>query len=191
MNNISSNEVEDFLRRFRRGLAALPADIREDLVSEAHSHIQDRLTQGKLDLASAFGSPEAYASRFLTEDAFQSAVTRDRPWQLVSVLLSKARSSALVVFAVLPLAVIEIMAVALLVVGVFKPFSRDHIGLFLHADGTFGVLGWISNPGSMREVLGYSAMPIFIFGGLLLFWVSNRLLLRVARSELAGIRHTR
>ena len=97
MNNMSSNEVEDFLSRFRRGLAALPADIREDLVSEVRSHIQDRLTQGKLDLASAFGSPEAYASRFLTEDAFQTAVTRDRPWQLVSVLLSKARSSALVV----------------------------------------------------------------------------------------------
>jgi uncharacterized membrane protein len=72
MNNMSSNEVEDFLSRFRRGLAALPADIREDLVSEVRSHIQDRLTQGKLDLASAFGSPEAYASRFLTEDALSN-----------------------------------------------------------------------------------------------------------------------
>jgi hypothetical protein len=34
-------------------------------------------------------------------------------------------------------------------------------------------------------------MPIFILGGLLLFWVSNRLLLSVARGELAGIRRTR
>ena len=101
MNNISSNEVEDFLRRFRRGLAALPADIREDLVDEVRSHIQDRLAQGKLDLASVFGSPEAYASQFLIEDAIQTAVTRAKPWQLVSVLLSKARSSALVIFAVI------------------------------------------------------------------------------------------
>jgi uncharacterized membrane protein len=191
VNNSSPKEVEDFLRRFRRGLASLPADIREDLVSEVRSHIEERLSQGKLDLETAFGSPEEYASRFVNENVLRTAVARARPWQLVGVLLGRARATALVIFVVIPLAVIVIMALVLAAAGICKPFDPGHIGLFLQADGSFGGLGWISNPGSMHEVLGYAAMPVFIFVGLLLFWGSHRLLLRVARSELVRIQTAR
>jgi hypothetical protein len=190
VNNPSSKEVDDFLRRFRRGLASLPADIREDLVSEMRSHIEERSSQGKLDLAS-FGPPEEYASRFVNESVLRTAVARARPWQLVSVLVGRARATALVVFVVIPLAVIEIMALVLAAAGICKPFDPGHIGLFLRADGSFGGLGWFSNPGSMHEVLGYAAMPVFIFVGLLLFWGSHRLLLSVARSELVRAQPTR
>lgn len=189
MNNSSSKESEDFLRRFRRGLADLPADIREDLVTELRSHIEERLAQGKLDPSAAFGSPEAYASRFLTEEALRSAVSGTRPWQLVSVLLGKLRSTATVVFAVVPLAVIELLALAVAAVGVAKPFSPSHIGLFFYPNGSFGVLGGVSDAGAMHEVLGWTAMPIFIFGGILLFWVCHRLMLRIARGELSRVRH--
>jgi uncharacterized membrane protein len=191
VNSPSTKEVDDFMRRFRRGLTTLPADIREDLVSEVRSHIEERLSQGKLDLATTFGSPEEYASRFVNEEALRTAVARARPWQLIGALLGGVRATALVVFVVLPLAVVEIMAVVLAAAGVCKPLSPGHIGLFLQANGAFGVLGWISDPGSMREVLGYAAMPIFIFGGLLLFWASHRLLLRVACGELVRIRPAR
>ncbi|MFZ0820878.1 MAG: hypothetical protein WAM91_12475 [Candidatus Acidiferrales bacterium] len=188
MNSPSTKEVDDFLRRFRRGLTTLPSDIREDLVSEVRSHIEERLSQGKLDLASAFGSPEEYASRFVNEEALRSAVAGGRPWQLIGVLLGRVRATAQVVFVILPLGVIEIMGLVLAAAGVCKPFSPGHIGLFLRANGAFGLLGYISDPGSMHEVLGYAAMPIFIFGGLLLFWASHRLLLGVARGELGRIR---
>ena len=187
MNKSSKADIDDFLRRFRRGLAALPADIREDLVREVQSHFDERLIQEKLDLA-AFGSPEEYASRFLSAEALRAAVTRDNPWRLVAVLLGRVRATFYVIFVVLPLAVFEIMGLALVVTGFCKPFSSGHIGLFLEPDGRFGALGWVNDLGSMREVLGYTSMPIFIFIGLLLFWACHRLLLLVARRELALMR---
>jgi hypothetical protein len=137
-----------------------------------------------LDLAGAFGSPEEYASRFVNAEALRTALTRGSPLRLVAVLLARVRATALVVFVVLPLAAIEIMALALVGIGFIKPFSGGHVGLFLEADGSFRALGWVNDPGPMREVLGYAAMPIFIFVGLLLFWAGYRLLLKVARREL-------
>jgi uncharacterized membrane protein len=131
MSNSSQTEVEAFLRRFRRGLAFLPTDIRDDLVDEVRSHIEERLAQGKVDLTKSFGSPEAYASRFAAEQALSAAASQGSPFQLVTVLLAKVRQAAFVVFLVLPLAVVEIMALALATIGVLKPFASDHVGLFL------------------------------------------------------------
>lgn len=184
----SQAEVEDFLRRFRRGLAALPDDIREDLVDEVRSHIKERFEQGQFDLAGDFGLPEEYASCFVNEQILGTAVTRGRPWELVIALLAVIPAIATAVFVILPLAVVELAALALVLVGVAKPLASDHIGLFRMADGSFGGLGWIGNTTSMHEVLGLAAMPLFLFAGLLLFWIGNRLLLKVAHWELVAIR---
>jgi len=191
MHSSSEREVEDFLRRFRRGLAALPADVREDLAGEVQSHLTERLAQGKLDLDGAFGSPEEYAAGFVNAEALRTALTRGSPLRLAAVLLGRVREAALVVFVVLPLAAIELMALALVAIGILKPFGGSHIGLFLDSGGGFGGLGWVGDPGAMREVLGYAAMPLFIFAGLLLFWAGNRLLVRVARRELARLQANR
>jgi len=43
----------------------------------------------------------------------------------------------------------------------------------------------------MHEVLGLTAIPLFIFLGLLLFWIGNRIMIAVARGELARIRNHR
>lgn len=187
MNKSSLTEVENFLRCFRRGLASLPSDIRDDLVGELRSHFEERLAEGKLDLPGAFGSAEDYASRFVDAQALRAAATRDNPLKLIAALLGRVRETAFVVFVVLPLAVLEIIGLAMVAIGFCKPFSSGHIGLFLESDGRFGALGWVSDPGSMREILGYAVMPVFIFSGLLLFWLCNRLLLKVARRELAVI----
>ncbi len=187
MNKSSRTEAEDFLRRFRRGLDALPADIREDLVGELRSHFEERLGEDRLDLPGSFGSAEDYASRFVDAQALRAATTRDNPIKLIAALLGRVKATAFVIFVVLPLAVLEIIGLALIVIGFSKPFSNSHIGLFFGADGRFRALGWVSDPGSMREMLGYAVMPVFIFSGLLLFWLCNRLLLRIARRELALI----
>jgi len=184
----SRTEIDDFLRRFRRALAGVPADIREDLVDELRSHIDDRFAQGRLDLKASFGSPEDYASRFVTEGALQAAVSRGSPFHILAVLLGKVRVTAITVFVVLPLGMLEIVACALMLDGLMKPIGGNHVGLFLLSNGRFGALGWVKDARSMHEVLGYAAMPIFIFCGLLLFWAAHKLLLSVARRELARMR---
>jgi uncharacterized membrane protein len=187
----SHNEVEDFLRRFRRGLAALPADIRDDFVAEVRAHIEERTAQGAFDLKSSFGSPEEYASRIIGEGTLNTAVDRGNPLFILTVLLGTARTTALTAFVVLPLAVLEIMACALTLIGLLKPVSSSHVGLFLFPNGSFAALGWVSDPRPMHEVLGYAAMPLFIFCGLLLLWVAHALMLRVARGELLRMRAIR
>jgi len=188
MTDASRTEVDSFLRGFRRGLATLPADIREDLVEEVRSHLEERLAQGKLDLAREFGSADDYAQRFLTELQLSAALSRGTPLRLFTVLVGRATATATVVFVLLPLLLVEISAGMLVSIGLLKPFAADHVGLFLSADGGLAGLGWLSRVDGLHEVLGYAAMPLFIFGGLLLFWLANRQLVRIARRELAELR---
>lgn len=188
MADASHDEIDSFLRRVRRGLSALPVDIREDLVAELRSHLQERGERGKLDLAGEFGPPEAYAARVMAEHNLSDAMTKGGSVSLVVALLGTARATALTLFVILPLATVEIVSLVLVGLGVAKPFYGEHIGLFQGPDRHSGALGWISDVGSMHEVLGYAAMPIFIFGGLTLCWIGNRLLLRVAHHELLRMR---
>lgn len=188
MADASRGEITGFLSRVHRGLSALPTDIREDLVAELRSHLEERGEKGKLDLVGEFGLPEAYAARLMAEHDLSDAVTRRRSVSLVVALLGTARTTALALFVVLPLATVEIISLVLVGLGVAKPFYGEHIGLFQGAHDHSGALGWVSDLGSLHEVLGYAAIPIFIFGGLLLLWIGNRLLLRVARRELLRMR---
>jgi Protein of unknown function (DUF1700) len=185
--NAPRDEINDFLRRVRGGLAALPSDIREDLVAELRSHLDERAEQGKLNVAGEFGSPEAYAARLMAEHNLAHAVSKGTPVSLIVTLISTVRATALTFFVILPLATIEIIALGLMVMGIAKPFYGDHIGVFRGADG-HGALGWVSDVGSMHEVTGYAGTPAFIFAGLVLFWIGNRLLLRIARYELLRMR---
>lgn len=184
-------ELETFLKAFRRGLGALPADIRDDLVNEMRSHLEERLQRGQLRLASDFGPPEEYASQFVHEQLLGTAIVRGRPWELLSALLGIVRTAGVAVFFILPLAAVELMGLASVLIGLAKPFATTHIGLFRSADGSFGGLGWISQTTAMHDVLGLIAMPLFIFLGLLLFWTGNRTLLVIARNECARIRNNR
>lgn len=190
-NAASRTEIDDFLRRFRRALASVPADVREELVDELRSHIEERLAQGRLDLEAGFGSPEDYASHFVTEGALQAAVSRGNPFHILTVLLGKVRATAVTIFVVLPLGMLELVACGLILDGLLKPIGGSHVGLFLRSNGGFGALGWIRDIGSMHEVLGYAAMPIFLFCGLLLLWAAHKLLQTVARRELVRIRKNR
>jgi uncharacterized membrane protein len=193
MNNTvqSHAEIERFLRAFRQGLGTLPADIRDDLVKEMRSHLEERLERGHLELTNDFGSPEEYASQFVHEQLLGTAIVRGRPWELVPALLGAIRTASVAIFLVLPLAVVELIGIAFVLIGLSKPFAGTHIGLFLRANGSFGGLGWIGNTTSTHEVLGFAAIPLFIFVGLLLFWTGNRVMLAVARGELARIRDRR
>jgi uncharacterized membrane protein len=187
----SHAEIENFLRAFRQGLGAVPADIRDDLVKELWSHLQERLERGQLELSNDFGSPQEYARQFVNEQLLGTAIVRGRPWELLPALLGAIRTASVAIFLVLPLAVAELMGIALVLIGLSKPLASTHIGLFRSADGSFGGLGWISNTNSMHEVLGFTSIPLFIFLGLLLVWTGNRIMLAVARGELSRIRNHR
>lgn len=188
MTKIAPNEIDHFLSRVRRGLSGLPADIRADVVAELRSHLEDKNEQGQLDLAREFGTPEAYANRFISEQRLSDAINRGTTIPLVTALLGAAQATVFVLFVILPLVTVELISLMSVAIGLAKPFDPGQIGLFMQSNGDFGSLGWIQNVNSMHEVLGYSAIPIFILGGLMVFWVVNRLLLTLARGALAKLR---
>ena len=186
MNKLTNEDVEKFLRRFRRGLASLPIDIREDLVLEVRSHLEERSGSADFDLTENFGSPEKYAAAFVAEQALTNAVAQPAPWGLIGTLFVRVQSATVTIFIVLPLAVIQISAFLCVVMGLVKPFS-SHIGLFLMPDGAFGAFGWTNEIGVMHEVLGNAGVPLFISIGLLIMWACNKLLTGIAKRELAAI----
>ncbi len=184
---------DEFLHRFRRGLASLPQDIREDIVAEVRSHFAER--GAALDLGKEFGTPEEYAAHFIAENALSIALQQGNPWRLVRALLATARYATVVVLGVIPLAILQFMAMIVTLLGVLKPFFWDSIGVFAGDDGRFRGFGMQTQslsdfrpPTGVHETLGYAAMPVMILGGLLVFWISNRLTVLIARARLARLR---
>lgn len=186
MSEPFEKNIQEYLRRFRMGLNALPENLRDDLVLELRSHIEERLSSGRFDPEKSFGSPESYAAQFVTEQRLSAAVGSGNAPRLLWSLLSVVQRTATVLFLVCPLAISEVSGACFVVLGALRPFS-DRIGLHLRPDGSFAALGWVSR-NDTKEVLGLWAMPLFIGGGVLIFWAAHRILCLVAKRELRFLR---
>jgi uncharacterized membrane protein len=189
MNELSEKSSQEYLRRFRMALGALPADLRDDLVLELRSHIEERGIAGPFDPERAFGPPESYAAQFIAEQRLSMAVGAGNAPKLTWSLLSLVQRTATVLFLVCPLTILEVFGACFVVLGALRPFS-DRIGLHYRADGAFAGLGWVRG-GETTELLGLWAMPLFIGGGLLLLWAAHRALCLVAKRELRHLRRER
>ena len=177
-------EVESYLRRFRRALISIPADIREDFVAELRSHMSDRLAAGASHPAESFGSPEEYAAELIREGALREAIDHARSLKAGILILRGAGGTALTAFTVFLLAIVELTGIILAVVGFAKPLAPNHIGVFLGRNRAFGGLGFLLDTSGLHEVLGYLAFPAFVLAGVLLVWPTHSLILRLARRQL-------
>lgn len=188
MTNALSSEVERYLRALRHTLAALPEAERDDLVAEVRSHLADRTARGDADVLAGFADPEAYAAEFLAERALAGAIARGSSWALGAALLSGARTGA-AILAVVPLAILHVVAAALVILAALKPVFPAHIGLFVSDGGPWAFGAWDLGAGAgVREVLGWWALPVFAAAGALILWIANRGLRAVARGRLACVR---
>lgn len=176
-------DAQEFLRRFRLALSPLPAAERDEIAREVASHFAERPLDAE-SLAREFGAPEDYAGEFLAERALRGALASGTPWALGRALLG-AVGQGMALLVVVPLVVLEVMAVALVALGVVKPFAPAHIGLFLNAGGGLQVVGYSSAvPSGTHEVLGPWATPAFIVAGLVIGWASNAAMRALAAGRL-------
>jgi hypothetical protein len=188
MTDVLSSEVERYLRALRQALAALPDAERDELVAEVRSHLADRAARGDADVLAGFADPEAYAAEFLAERALAGAIARGSSWALGAALFSGARTGA-AVLAVVPLAVLHVVAAALVVLAALKPLFPGHVGVFVSDGGPWAVGAWERGASAgVREVLGWWVVPVFAVGGALIFWAANRALRAVARGRLTRVR---
>lgn len=181
-------EAEDFLRQLRSGLGTLPKDEREDILREVRSHLRDRHHKGRAPLLDGFEDAQVYASRFVSEAALRGALARGTSFELGRALLTGAKTGV-VTLAVIPVAAVELIGGLLVILGVLKPFLPAQIGLFVDAHGGLVALGaYGGNLGTLHDLLGFWAMPLFIVTGAGLVWLGNRALRFLAKHKLASAR---
>lgn len=181
------DDVQDYLRRLGQCLNALPPAQRDDILAELGSHFEEARASGRTDVLRGFDAPEEYAGQFLAETELRGALARGTSFALGRALLVGARSTLVVLFAIVPLGFLHVLGAIFVVLGVLKPFYPSQVGAFSDPKGGFAI-GFFSGTESMHEHLGLSAIPLFCLGGILVFWLSNRALRWLVRRRLASLR---
>jgi uncharacterized membrane protein len=179
-------EVEQYLRRLRLSLAALPEGERDEIVAEIRSHLEERQRRGASALLDGFDPPEVYASHFLSERALADALARGTSLALGRALLVGVRESLLSVLVVVPVALGMFVGVGLIACALLKPFFPAKVGLFCKPHGNVFFLGFSATADGANEILGWWAIPAFLVTGVLVLWAGNRALRALARRRLRG-----
>jgi hypothetical protein len=179
-------EAETFLRGLERSLSALPAEERREVVKELRSHLEDRAAQGAADLLAPFGRPEAYAAAFLEERALCGALATGSSFALGRALLSGARRLGWW-YAVAALGLVEVVGGGLVALAALKLFWPGKVGLFF-GPGVFFLGMRDGETGPAVELLGYWAVPFFLFLGVAALFSANWSLRTLAAWRLARAR---
>jgi uncharacterized membrane protein len=187
MSSELPSEAQAYLRQLRAGLSSLPADEQREIVDEVASHFREKLARGDRDLLAEFDAPADYAAQFVEERALSHAVATASPIALGRALLGGVGHAAETLLLVAPLAVVQLLALSLFVVGLVRPFYSAHTGVFEAPDGhiAFGVLRDVAGS---RDVLGVWTAPVFITVSVLVLWSARKASLALANRRLARSR---
>jgi uncharacterized membrane protein len=179
-------EAERYLYELRRALSPLASAERDEIVAEVRSHLAERLSQGRGDVLAAFPPAESYAAAFVAERSLVAALVEGTPWLLSRSLWIGRIERAFSLMAAVPVALVQLFAVTLTVLGALKPIFSDQIGLWRGTNGAWAI-GYMSDPRA-RELLGWSAVPLFIVTGSLVFFAAYRVQVALARRRLRRVR---
>lgn len=179
-------DAERFLAEVRRGLGTLDTPARDDVIAELRSHLLGRVTQGR-DPLDGFEDAAELAAGFVAEHALHSALAAGTPWGYARAILGSARDSLLLLCALVPLVLTQIVAFFVVLTAALKLFAPAEFGLWVGPRSFY--VGRAS--ADAIEVLGLWGFPILLAVGVVLFWGSSRALRALARSRLTALRHHR
>jgi len=180
------SDAERYLKELRQGLASLPAVERDEILAELRTHLEERAGAGG-DPLLGFEPAEALAAGFLSERALRGALAQGGSVALGRALLAAGRDSLAALLAFLPLLLLQVTAVACVVVAALKPFMPDQLGLWI-GPGDFHVGVNVAGNPAVHEVLGWWGTPVLAVAGVLLSWGSTRAMRALARRRLRAAR---
>jgi hypothetical protein len=185
MTKSDNGRVEDWLRRFRWALSAMPAAERDDVVAETRAHLNERIDagQGAEAALAALGPADAYARSFIDEMELTGALASQRSGDLLRVVLRRAHRSLVAAIAFLLLLVIGGLALGFAGTAIGKAVDPGHFGLWVGGANFF--IGQTNHPERMRELLGGWLYPVAA-AALGLCWLAGRLVLLWAARVLRG-----
>lgn len=178
-----------YLRRLRWALAPLPAEDREEIVREIHSHLLDRSGPGAAapvpfeTVERELGPPEGLARRYLEGYEISVALGSGSAWRMLhtALRLLGRGGSALGVFFI---GLLYLAALAFLGTALLKPVFPENVGLWTGGQPPVFFLGFVDLPvrPGVREVLGYWVIPLALGAALALYALATALLRRLLRS---------
>lgn len=165
-----TDRIEDYLRRLRPALRALPDAEREDILAETRSHLTERRESGgeaAVEQAiAAFGQAEDYARAFVDDARLRAATASGGPLDLASVLLVMATRSlpAFVGFALAAWA--YLFGVLFFVIAGAELIVPEMTGLWIGPDDFFlGIMAGDAPGPQTNDVLGPWLIPAMILAG--------------------------
>ena len=180
MMNDAHARIEVYLNRLERRLKRLPADESREIVEELRTHIVERasesgsLTRADVDKALAtLGDPNHLADEYLTDALLAQTESSRSPFGILGKLFRWASISVMGLVVFICALVGYFLGTLLAICAVMKPIHPHTTGLWLipsdAGDQTISLhLGFGNIPPGGREVLGWSLIPIGLFGGAVL-----------------------
>ena len=175
--------LDAYLAQVHRHLKGLPdAEVRETL-AELRSHVLDkvggRLSPASVEAAIAeLGSPREIARVNVTERVAADLEVRRSPFRVVRAIVRLAGLSIYGAFAGFVSLLGYAFAVGLVVTAAVKPFAWKSAGLWVEGAGDNHAFSWAlgvrDGAHAGHEVLGGWIIPIGLFGGLLVGWLTWR-----------------
>lgn len=177
----SPNEkIENYLRRVRVDLRALPEPEISDIVNELRAHIRERTPSGSgspndaVDsVLQSLGRPEQIAAMYISENlAFQAEISRS-PWTILRTLFYWSTLSVMG-FAVFIICLIGYsFGICFFLAALMKPINPHGVGLWYRNEpGSYSLhVGGFSGPaGQERKLLGWWLVPVgcSLGGGMIL-----------------------
>lgn len=124
--------TEEWLRRFRWALTAIPSPERDDIVAEVTGHVLDSVQDGvPADrVLHQFGAPEEYARTFVDQMNASRAQGSQATGAQMSVVVNHANRNVLAAGSTLCLFLLGAVLLLCVVMCLLKLWDPSHVGLW-------------------------------------------------------------
>lgn len=175
-------EIQEWLRRLKWALTAIPEPERDDILEETRAHLNEAIGSGKApaEALAGFGLAEDYAHGFVQEMELAGALGSRRTGEMLSVVgrrVSHNGIAAVAGFLLLMLGAGAFVAALMLVLKLSDP---AHTGLWRGPHAFF--IGRIDDPSTANDLLGYWLYPAAVATVAISWLVSRFVLLWALRS---------
>ncbi len=173
MGEKDASDIETWLGYLEQVLSPLPAPERDDIISEARAHLEERVSAG-LSATSAlagFGKAETYARAFLDDHALTHALDSKLALTMAGTLFQVAGQSLIATIGLIAFLVFGVTTIAAIACILLKIAQPQMVGAWW-GPGYFA-LGAVTDPPKAPEMLGGWVYPILIVIAIIDAWLAR------------------
>jgi len=168
--------VHTYLKTLERYLSRLEKQDADEVISEIESHIFDALDEAG-DAADAASILKGFGSARDLAAAYVDHMLEGSPPPEGFKAIQKVRKGMTKGLYYSTIGFGYTIAFGLLLIGIWKPFAADNVGLWSAAGGNSLIVGFVDQaPAGTEELLGWWLIPVFLILGASIAWGTFRLM---------------